>query len=117
MRWCVICSEFFEVKIADFNCAEECQAPNFEIFDAQGGVMPWQQPFASICLSPIVIALGSVNGQVLKTLPLPSASERRMMLSTEELSDCGTALITCVSVREKGCRIYCKPWFGWKKTR
>eukprot|EP00438_Fugacium_kawagutii_P025744 Skav221040 [mRNA] locus=scaffold1448:167805:170899:+ [translate_table: standard] len=25
------------VKIADFNCAEECPGPNFEIFDAQGG--------------------------------------------------------------------------------
>jgi len=24
------------VKIADFNCAEECPGPNFEIFDAQG---------------------------------------------------------------------------------
>jgi len=24
------------VKIADFNCAEQCQEPDFEIFDAQG---------------------------------------------------------------------------------
>ena len=27
---------FSKVKIADFNCAEECPGPNFEIFDAQG---------------------------------------------------------------------------------
>lgn len=25
------------VKIADFNCAEECQEPDFLIYDAQGG--------------------------------------------------------------------------------
>ena len=24
------------MKIADFNCAEQCQEPDFEIFDAQG---------------------------------------------------------------------------------
>jgi hypothetical protein len=43
--WLVAClsvqpgsAAFFisKVKIADFNCAEECPGPNFEIFDAQG---------------------------------------------------------------------------------